>query len=341
MEAAVDWISRKDAGLDADGEANFAAWLNADPRHSAALRFLQPTWSHLNRLRHAGSGDRLRMQVAQVVARRTRLRMILGLSSLAAAAAVLAVGFFFTFEPAAAGGLPASVVVRTNRQLLPDGSSVDLNAGAELAVEFTPEFRGVRLIHGEALFHVEKDASRPFVVVAGHVAVRAVGTAFAVRLDRTTVDVLVTEGRVAVNRNPEAHPILSTEPTALPSYLDSHLETLPSGLFVEAGKRVVVPMEATSVQLPDPIRMTSIELAEALAWRGRRVEFNGTALAAAIELFNRHNALQLSVADRETGALRITGAFWADDAEAFSRAVETSLSVRVKQVGEARIMFSK
>ena len=56
----------------------------------------------------------------------------------------------------------------------------------------------MQLVRGEAHFVVAADASRPFVVSAGAVSVRAVGTEFVVRYSAREIGVLVTEGRVAV-----------------------------------------------------------------------------------------------------------------------------------------------
>jgi ferric-dicitrate binding protein FerR (iron transport regulator) len=94
----------------------------------------------------------------------------------------------------------STVVRRPDVQKLPDGTRVELNAGTEFVVEFTPGVRAVRLVRGEALFAVPKNPARPFVVGAGAVSVRAVGTAFAVRHGAAVVGVLVTEGRIAVER---------------------------------------------------------------------------------------------------------------------------------------------
>ena len=81
--------------------------------------------------------------------------------------------------------------VHPNIQTLPDGSTVELNSSAEIVLDFTPTMRGVRLVRGEALFMVRKDAGRPFVVTANGVTVRAVGTAFAVRHGDARIAVLV------------------------------------------------------------------------------------------------------------------------------------------------------
>ena len=53
----------------------------------------------------------------------------------------------------------------------------------------------MRLLRGEGRFQVAHDATRPFIVSAADADVRAVGTAFTVRLrESAQVDVLVSEG---------------------------------------------------------------------------------------------------------------------------------------------------
>ncbi|MGH7956064.1 MAG: iron-containing alcohol dehydrogenase, partial [Opitutaceae bacterium] len=77
------------------------------------------------------------------------------------------------------------------------GSVVELNVDADILVDFSPVRRAVRLVRGEAHFTVATDAARPFVVSAGGVEVRAVGTGFAVHFAPQEIAVLVTEGQVA------------------------------------------------------------------------------------------------------------------------------------------------
>ena len=71
-----------------------------------------------------------------------------------------------------------------------DGSLISLDFG-------WPTPAGVTYWRGEAHFQVAKNANRPFVVQAGAVEFRAVGTAFDVQLGATQVQMIVTEGRVA------------------------------------------------------------------------------------------------------------------------------------------------
>jgi transmembrane sensor len=87
--------------------------------------------------------------------------------------------------------------------------------------------------------------------------------------------------------------------------------------------------------MPPPLEaVPPPQISQALAWRGRRLEFTGTPLLEAVELFNEQNSLQLSVADTRTGTLKITGIFWSDDPEGFVRLLESGLNVEAKRAGD-------
>ena len=85
---------------------------------------------------------------------------------------------------------------------LADGSKVYLNAGSSLRypVRFTGERREV-VLTGEGYFEVAKDTARPFVVKAGEIDVRVLGTAFNVNAypERETVAATLVEGSVQVH----------------------------------------------------------------------------------------------------------------------------------------------
>ena len=81
---------------------------------------------------------------------------------------------------------------------LKDGSHVHLNTGSTIEVALKKDRRLVRLVKGEAMFEVAHDRQRPFLVDAGSAQMRAVGTAFNVRIRENIVELTVTEGSVAV-----------------------------------------------------------------------------------------------------------------------------------------------
>jgi transmembrane sensor len=81
---------------------------------------------------------------------------------------------------------------------LPDGSIAYLNTDTAIDVSFSERRRVVKLLHGEALFEVKKDETRPFDVLALDGKATAVGTAYAVGIADERATVTVTEGIVRV-----------------------------------------------------------------------------------------------------------------------------------------------
>jgi len=81
---------------------------------------------------------------------------------------------------------------------LADGSIIDLNARSRIRVRLSKDERDVELLQGQALFHVAKDNSRPFVVRSDTTVVRAVGTEFDVYRKKNGTVITVLEGRVVV-----------------------------------------------------------------------------------------------------------------------------------------------
>ncbi|MBD9357065.1 FecR domain-containing protein [Methylomonas sp. EbA] len=88
---------------------------------------------------------------------------------------------------------------------LADGSRVMLNTGTALAIHFDAGLRRVELLAGEAFFEVAKNPQQPFVVAAAGSEVRAVGTAFAVKLQSEQTQVELVEGIVEIQDEGQQH----------------------------------------------------------------------------------------------------------------------------------------
>ncbi|MBI4626528.1 MAG: FecR domain-containing protein [Verrucomicrobia bacterium] len=231
---------------------------------------------------------------------------------------------------------PSAVVALPERQVLSDGSIVELRSGAQLEVAFTDLIRRVVLTRGEAHFQVVKMA-QPFVVAVGGVEVRAVGTAFSVQLGSAQVEVMVTEGSVAVvqgtgsnDQGAEAAGIRTEEPGP-PS---SVLRPPSSALLVEAGNRVVVPTDATARSSPEVVPVESAELAARLAWRVQRLEFSRTPLVEALAMMNQHAAPGKSVtvvlADPALGNVQVSGVLRADNIETLLHLLEDEHGIKAE-----------
>lgn len=332
-QAAAEWTLRLDHGLTASEQDAYIQWLSEDPRHRQAMAECQWGWNEFDRLaglqttRHAHVDPDLLKPTASSrrfsLARR-RWRPWLVFIPIAAAS-VLAL--FMVWNSQRAPVLP--VVVRPLENLpprievvrLPEGSRVQLNHGAAIETSFTREERRVHLVSGEASFEVTHDPSRPFIVDGGGVRVRAVGTAFNVRLNSSTVEVIVTEGKVQVGTGTDA---------AIPAELP----------LVESGQLGIVNLEA---MVGEPsIQISTIkpaEIARELAWQPRLLDFNATPLPTIVASFNRANRVKLIVGDPKLNDVVLSCAFWSDNVQGFVRLMESSFGLQAEWRGSDAIVL--
>lgn len=330
--AAAAWFARRDAGLSADEERALQHWLAADPSHGAALARLDAAWTAFGQPARTGSADELLRELA---ARATRRRRRLGA---AAAGFVLLFALQALWRLPRPGDLAADIpatatILGPERRVLPDGSVVLLKGGAQIVEAFSATVRRVELRGGEAMFAVAKNPLRPFVVVAGDVAVRAVGTAFAVGLGGEAVDVLVTEGTVAVNLGASRAPGAAADGPGEAGTPPSAGRRFPAST-VEAGQRLVAEF-ARPVPVLKVTPVGASELKERLAWRNRRVRFSGTPLAEVVALFNREASgsteARLVIEDPALMAVRVSGVFQTDNVEAFVLLLEAGFGVKAER----------
>jgi transmembrane sensor len=213
-------------------------------------------------------------------------------------------------------------------RMLPDGSEVDLNGAAVLTVEFRPEMRRV-LLQGEAHFTVAKDKSRPFVVVVSGAEVRAVGTAFNVEQGKGTVDVVVTEGRVAVTR---------------PSAVDQKLDNPPGAttlasreVQVDAGRCATIV--ASEIATPPQVRVVSLEeISRRLAWRVPSLAFDGTPLSEVARLFASHGGVQIEIADSSLRGVKVSGILRADNTGALLQLLADDHGIEAEKIGTKLVL---
>jgi transmembrane sensor len=312
LEASA-WLVKRDRGFTPAEQDEYFQWLAADARHGEALARQQRTWRELDLLaqwcpEHAAEPN---PDLLARPAPRPRWGWRRLAAPLALAASLVLLLWWrspaSTAETVAADPVPAPAY---QRQELADGSSIELNGDARVVVAYNAAERRVVLEHGEALFTVTPDPSRPFVVRAGGVDVRALGTAFNVRLADGEVEVTVTEGRVGVVRN-----------EALPAF--------PGPLELGVGQRARVVFDAPTLA-PEVVHLTADEIAVTLAWQPRLLDFDAAPLHEVVAAFNRHGGPRLRLADPATADYPIVASIRSDNVEAFVRLLELSGEWRVE-----------
>jgi len=327
--AAAAWTIRRDRGLSAAESIDYELWLAADPRHAAAMQRSAAAWSLLDRIPESAA--------APVLAASTRRRafwrrpLVFGAgAALAAVAATLALLFVRPASPADSAAARAATSAAAPRQLtLADGSVVHLNTGSAIRTRFTAGERRVELVRGEAHFAVAKDPARPFVVHAGNLDVRAVGTAFNVQLQSAAVDVLVTEGTVQLGA--------AAEPA--PAFARVAREPIP---LLRPGHRAVVSLApvtpATAVVVTTA---TADEISRTLAWQAPLLRLGGATLAEVAREFERHSGRRVVFADPELASLRVGGRIRADDPDGFAALLAATLGLEVETAADGALLLRR
>ena len=329
-QEAAEWVIRRDRGLSADEKPLFDAWLG-EPVHREEFLRVAASWRGLDHLTSEPSlAAAAEAVVSGVKARKARRRFTVMTGGCLAAAAAVAFGCFLWLRPVPAPEVNYQIIASTSREVtLSDGSIAMLNGDSRIETDYTPEARRIRLVQGEAHFTVAKNPQRPFYVIAGPVSVRAVGTAFNVRLGSSAVEVLVTEGRVQVNDSIHGGSLL---PAVSAAALD---EQADEALLV-AGQQVVInlaPIANAPAQASVAV-VTPAEMERSLAWQSTQLVFDDTPLDDVVTAFNHYNRRALVVGDAELGNRRITGVFRADNLDGFLRLLEAGGDVRTESRGE-------
>ena len=205
-EAAQWFVRLQDGPLSAQERQRFDAWRGAQPAHQYEFDVLQGLWSAadlLPKARLQALGD----APVERPGRRALMRY-----AVAASVVAVAVGLsvFSVFEPKPYNAEFSTQVGEHRQVTLPDGSVMDLNSRSVVAVHYAKGRRGVELKQGEAMFSVQHDAGRPFVVAAGAGQVTVTGTRFDVRLDADQTRVAVEAGTVKVQGQASDHIVTLT-----------------------------------------------------------------------------------------------------------------------------------
>jgi transmembrane sensor len=256
-------------------------------------------------------------------------------ASILLASAALAI-YFLTFS-----GVYATALGEQRSLALSDGSTVQLNSLSKIRVRYSEYERTVDLLQGQALFHVAKDSTRPFIVYSGQTRVKAVGTQFDVyrRADGTMVTVV--EGRVAILGIPdngsarhanEGHPSEPNHegeqglrnPALRAAVADVAQREGGGAIFLSAGEQITVS--------PKTVRRTlHPNLAGATSWTQRQLVFDSASLADVAEELNRYNERKLVIDPSALETLHVSGVFSSTDPASLIRFLRDRPSLRVTE----------
>jgi transmembrane sensor len=299
-EIAAAWVARIDrAPLSPDDQHALDTWMAASPRHAGALARASAMNLYLDKAAALGPafdpdrGRTWRMPSFGM----DRRQMLIGGSTMALA--VVGTGLSYAVLTQKSRVSTGKGVIQ--RHPLADGSSMTLNTATEVAVAFDSAVRKVELLDGEARFDVIKDAARPFLVLAGDVTVRAIGTSFSVwRNSGSGTRVVVSEGIVEVV---SAGKMLANRLTA-----GRMLHLDDGGAIVEKA-------------------LSPYALEQVSAWTSGMVDMNGLSLREAAQEFGRYSETRIELQDAAVANLRVSGVYSINNPVGFARDAALSLGL--------------
>lgn len=250
--------------------AELAAWRAGAPERDAAAQEALALWRDLGETA-AAADHRRKAAVRPPKSGALAWRWAAGI----AAAVMLSVVLRHFAPPPPDYAAPAGERLEAT---LPDGSRAVLNVGAELTADFTGAERRVEVRRGEALFEVVADPARPFIVAAGGVSARAVGTAYAVRRLDDGAAVTVTQGVVEVRTGSGEFALLT------------------------AGRRAAAAVAG-------PIQVGAVDADTETAWRRGKLIFHSRPLSDVATEIERYLPGRVVVADDALRRLPVSGVF--------------------------------
>lgn len=299
-EAACDWIARMDSGNWSESDSHdLREWLQEDPRHEDVLleiATLLDQMSVVSSLKKLLPLSEVSME-SEPLERGTRITLFPAASALVATLIIGVVIYFGVDGQQSQNPVVASYqtgIGEVRQVEINDGSRITLNTDSDLEVQLSDEERRVVLNQGEAMFQVEHDAQRPFVVEAKGYEIKAVGTAFNVDFDGALIEVTVTEGVVEVIHAGTGDRLLRT-----------------SGSVDQIGATRLIVGE--SLRITDTERVAQAvspeELDARLSWREGELVFRGEPLEYVVAEVSRYSQISIVIEDDSIRDIAVGGVF--------------------------------
>ena len=313
-QQAIYWQARLSSDLIGDQQRReFEDWLAECSENAKAWREINDFWTGLDHLTLANIGAEPGGQVIEFPSRNLPAKPArgFGTTGLAIAASLLltlSIAYqqldFYLADYRSATGQQQQIA-------LADGSSILLNTASAVSVDFSEQQRLITLHQGEAFFKVAADSKRPFIVKTDAGEVRALGTAFDVKLQNDRqASVTVFEHAVKV--------------TTAGGEIKERLAEAEQLLFSE-----------------DSIQPAShINLQRAGAWHQQRMVFQDKPLAEVVTELDRYHSGKIVIVGDAIKNLPITGVFGINDTDVALQSIEQSLPVKVRKIADHLVLLS-
>ncbi|MBY8823244.1 FecR family protein [Sphingomonas colocasiae] len=322
---AAAWLIRLSEAADADDATSaWLTWYEADPEHRRAFDAMVELWDVSGGLEGIGAAHRdapTASDTGTVVRLRARRRFLplpsWALGGIAASLVLASVSGVILWRGAVplsetqVAGRIQTETGKVRQAMLADGSEIELGGRSAVAVRYSQDRRLVVAENGEAFFRVAKNPDRPFVVDAGPLQITAIGTAFSVQREGSSVSVVVSEGVVEVRAQGEA----------------GGAGAGPAMFRIAAGERATYDRGRLT-------RSVETRVADLVTpWHDGRLEFRDEPLRLVVARINRYSRTRIEIGDRSIEELRVTSTVYDDRIPDWLEGIAQVLPVKVERRG--------
>lgn len=195
----------------------------------------------------------------------------------------------------------------TQTVLLPDGSTLSVNANTRLRIDFGAYQRDIYLDKGQLYIEVAANKEQPLVVHAGDASIRVVGTGFDVRRSQHQLVVSVAHGQVAF----------------MP---DANTSTL-----LGAQQRTTYDYARASTQ------EQNLSPGEVADWRSGHLSFRNRELASLVDELDLYRPGMIQLADGPLGRYKVSGNLDVNDPMALVKALPALIPVKTVLLDNGKI----
>ncbi|MBN1840212.1 MAG: FecR domain-containing protein [Campylobacterales bacterium] len=308
-EEASYFLTCMKEGFTQEQKKAFALWIRQSPLHQQAFEDVKKLTSFYRALPQIKQADVIERVHAEI----KRERIFKRRRVLAMVASFLLVVCITSYERYLAFFILHHYTIQKEIAtiVLPDASTVLLDAKTKASIRCSYSKREVLLERGKVLLSVTKNPDKPFFVQAGAISVKVLGTRFEVQHYDEHVDVSVIEGIVTVQKG-EEH-ILAT---------------------LKKGEKLFY--STTS----DRILLQKIAPEMIASWKEGVLRFQNETLSHAIHAFSYYHNLNISL-QPELETQRISGSFAIDEVDKFLYALTKIYALNVSHIGDTLYIHKK
>jgi transmembrane sensor len=291
-EQAASWHAKQMSGaMTPDERASFDQWMGESQANRLAFERIEDALTITDDAAQTILSEKFEDELHLEAQKTTAWRAPALAASIAFAFLTLSTTLFFNYSSSQQPQIYATAVGEIRSVSLNDGSTINMNTATTLAVEYSRTERVVSFEEGEAIFNVERNQAKPFIVELPAVEIIVTGTKFNVLASKQDTEIFVVSGIVQVK------PIFG------------QMHTLRKGDSINIDSNG----NAGSVA---PFNPTDI-----LAWTTGKLRFTQAPLHEVVDELNRYFDRKIILRDASLSTLPVTGEFDATDQAAAINAI--------------------